>query len=799
MRRRRDPVEALKAALGRRLLLAKAVLLWESLWPALWPATGVAGLFVAVSLLDAWAYLPGWAHLAGLCLFGLAFAAGLVRGSRQLRLPNEAAARRRLEQASGLPHRPLAALADRPAGDPAHPAALGLWRLHLERTVATARRLKVGVPAPGLPRKDPLALRAAVLMLVVLGMAMSGPDMGVRLARALAPDLASLGPAAPSELTLWVTPPEYTGVAPLLLDPKAPTTEAVRIPEGSTVLAQVRGGRGAPELLLDEKATPFSRLDEGGYQVTATIAQAQGIAVVQDGKELAAWPIAVIPDLPPAVAFNGPPAVTRRGALRLDYVARDDYGLAAVRAVVHRPKSSGKPLVLDVLLPRPGAGSAKQASFHDLTAHPWAGLSVTIRLVATDGIGQEGRSEAETTVLPQRVFTHPVARAIIEQRRLLATDPSKRGPVAAALSVLSQAPETFADDVTVYLALRAARGRLLYDRTPGAIDEVQQLLWDTALAIEEGPIALAETALREAQRALLEALAREAPDEEIERLLSALEEALDAFLEALVDETLRQPDIRALSEEDMLRLLRADDLKRLIEEARELIRGGARDAAQQLLAELQQILENLRAGGLAELLRSVGSQAEEVLNALRDLIERQQGLLDEAFRHAQGQGKPSDLPLAAAAQEDLRLALRSLIQRLQASGFEVPRGLSGAEEPMGQAAEALAQGQPRLALRPQTEALDRLQQGAQAMVNALLERLGRGALRDNLGFFGVPRDPLGRALYDGGLDDDGSVRVPDKASLQRSREILEELYRRASDPRRPPLEREYLERLLRRF
>ena len=43
------------------------------------------------------------------------------------------------------------------------------------------------------------------------------------------------------------------------------------------------------------------------------------------------------------------------------------------------------------------------------------------------------------------------------------------------------------------------------------------------------------------------------------------------------------------------------------------------------------------------------------------------------------------------------------------------------------------------------------------------------------------------------------VKVPDEIDTQRAREILEAIRRRLSDPERPTVERDYLERLLDRF
>ena len=51
----------------------------------------------------------------------------------------------------------------------------------------------------------------------------------------------------------------------------------------------------------------------------------------------------------------------------------------------------------------------------------------------------------------------------------------------------------------------------------------------------------------------------------------------------------------------------------------------------------------------------------------------------------------------------------------------------------------------------------------------------------------------------GGQIDDRSVRIPDEADVQRARQILDELYRRAGEPWRSISERDYIDRLLRRF
>ena len=45
----------------------------------------------------------------------------------------------------------------------------------------------------------------------------------------------------------------------------------------------------------------------------------------------------------------------------------------------------------------------------------------------------------------------------------------------------------------------------------------------------------------------------------------------------------------------------------------------------------------------------------------------------------------------------------------------------------------------------------------------------------------------------------GEVRVPDRGERLRAREILDELRRRSGERHRPPVERDYIDRLLKMF
>ncbi len=115
--------------LAWRMRLARAALLWERVWPSAWPALCVLGIFAVLALFDLLPLLPGLAHAGLLAVLGFAFVAAIFWGLRRRAgspvWSDPVAARRRIELASGLTHRPLQALIDLPSG-PLDRAAAGL-------------------------------------------------------------------------------------------------------------------------------------------------------------------------------------------------------------------------------------------------------------------------------------------------------------------------------------------------------------------------------------------------------------------------------------------------------------------------------------------------------------------------------------------------------------------------------------------------------------------------------------------------------------------------------------------------
>ena len=817
------PNAAPERLLIRRLRLSRAALAWERLWPALWPLVCVAGIFVVTALFDLLSLLPGIGHAAVLCCFALAFAGAAIWGLRTLVWPDALAARRRVELNSGLAHRPLAALADRPSV-PLDNASATLWEAHRRRMAAALRQLRVGWPAAGLAGRDPWGLRAILAILLVVGAIDAGADWRERLIRAFTPSWGGGPPTAAASFDIWITPPDYTGLPPQFL--RADTAGTVHVATGSTLLAQIHGGRGVPHLSIDETASDFQAIDEHNFRIQAVLTKGQALSVSQSGATLGHWPIEIIPDNPPVAAFVEPPKGTPRAALRLEYQATDDYGVEAVKTVIRR--QGGKPDdKIEIELPLPGLHlkEARATSYQDLSPHPWAGLPVEITVVATDALGQTGESEPVRMDLPERAFTNPIARAIIDQRKELVKDPNSREAVAEILEDLNKRPALFHDDTVVYLALQLSALRLRQDDADAAVTAVVPLLWDTALRIEDGRMSLAERELRRLQQQLQDALAKGASDEEIDRLMRELSDSLNRYLQALAEDMQNHPSDDA-TPVDPSKVLTGRDLQKMLDRARELAKSGSQQQARELLSQLQDMLENLRTARPGDAHQRGASEAEQAMRGLRDLMQRQQQLLDKSFRaqrRQQGQGDQSapnsepgdspdgaqmgDLGDTAGEQDAVRHALGEMMRHLGDGLGDIPDPLGRAERAMRDATGALQRRAPGEAIGPQTEALDQLQQGARDFAKQLRENMAKGwgsPGDDETGTTGDhpdrgDRDPFGRPLSANGPYDQGDVTIPDQSILQKSRQILDELRRRAGERSRPTIELDYIERLLRRF
>jgi uncharacterized protein (TIGR02302 family) len=676
------PPSALDTKFARKVTASRWALLFERLWPRLWLILGVAGLFLFVSLLGIWPLLPEAAHLALLAAFALAGLAALLFAVR-VPFPTHEESVRRIERVSGIPHRPASSYEDTITANAEDPRTSAIWQAHRARLAAALARLRVGKPHPRTDRADPIALRALLLLGVVALAALVGDGASDRLRAAFR--LKSSVALASARLDAWVTPPSYTGRAPVMLADgaranalSAQKPKLIAVPERSVLIVRASGkGLGMLSLeVLPEGTTQRERVSakepEAGKTSGASneiselryeLRKSAEVRALASGSELARWTFYVTPDLAPKIALSKDPTRTKRGSLKLTYTAEDDYGVVSAEAKLKRTKAQEKPAdpakdwartnvlsgprpplerppAITLRLPRGETKETKEAqTYIDFGPHPYAGREVILTLEARDVAGNIGKSKPIRMVLPQRHFEKPLARAVIEQRAKLMDDPRYRGQVLRALDALTIEPDGFIDDVAVYLGLRMAYRTLEREDSRAGLKSVIDGLWELALRIEDGDLSESERALREAQDKLAEALERGAPDSEIDNLMQELREALSKYVEQLAKNAKDQMPPEGLDPNNQQ--LSQQDLERMMQNLEDMTKAGSREQAQQMLSQLRDLLERLQSGQMSQKEAQRGQMMMKKLDELGNIVGQQQRLMDDTYRENRRQAQRS--------------------------------------------------------------------------------------------------------------------------------------------------------------
>jgi uncharacterized protein (TIGR02302 family) len=294
------------------------------------------------------------------------------------------------------------------------------------------------------------------------------------------------------------------------------------------------------------------------------------------------------------------------------------------------------------------------------------------------------------------------------------------------------------------------------------------------------------------------------------------------------------------SDQDM-QMLSDQDLQEMLDRIEDLAQLGDREAAQELLSQLQQMLDNLQMAQPNQM-SPMDQQTMEMMNELAEMMREQQRLMDETFELNQGrrpgeeqQGESGQEPLSPEEFEELMRQLqegqgslaeqlRQLMEEMQQGmgqegeqgegqmgengeggqgaqpfdgpGQEMGRSLGRAGRAMGDASRSLGQGAPGDAYGHQGEALEALREGLQGMMQQMYANQPGMPGQQMGGRPNGQRDPLGRPQRTEGPDLGQNVKVPDEIDVERTRRILEAIRDRLGERFRPRYELDYLERLL---
>jgi hypothetical protein len=238
---------------------------------------------------------------------GLALAWSL-RPVFSVRVPDDAAALRRLELESGLKHRPATSWRDELADSRAGPESRALWQEHRARMAAMLSGLRAGWPRSPLLQRDPYALRAALALGLIAALALNVSQWRSRVADAIAAEPYSA--VAQTSLDAWIIPPSYTLKPPVLLTGAAAERRLARdgeimVPEASKLVVRLNGARN-PRLSLsgqlanggagDEIAAPEITSGGQGVHETEAVLERPVHARLTDGSRC--WPNGASPSFP---------------------------------------------------------------------------------------------------------------------------------------------------------------------------------------------------------------------------------------------------------------------------------------------------------------------------------------------------------------------------------------------------------------------------------------------------------------------------------------------------------------------
>lgn len=664
---------------------------------------------------------------------------------RAVRPPGPGKIDRRIEAASGFSHRPLAALADgRAAGDGA------IWAAHQALLSTQLARARAGFPAPLAAGADPLALRALLALLLLLGAITAGSQSATRLAQAFTlPAWPFPGPI----IQAWVTPPDYTGAAPVLLAPG----QRVTVLQGSTLSVIVDGTQAA--IRYGGQNLPGHKLGDASRRADTVITASGVLRIGPWWHLLADFPVIAVPPEAPKISWRE--IGVRDGQLELGWHVQDAYGLAALQARLSPPKMPGAMAQSLALPAQTGDGQAVL----EAGASPYAGARVVLVLAATNTAGVAASSAPLELDLPPLDLHDATARQIARARYNLALAPGAATRIGTMLLGLARAPPSripAAADVPLAALGAALRGQEI---SAGA---AENLLFELIQRIEAGPAYASARALAQASQALLRELAGGKADAgTLQNLLAQLQAALAAHLAAMGPDQAGTPgqkfDLSALNQ--LAQHIAADEQAGRMAQAA---------AGMRQLQDMLRALRNARPMTAAEAERA--AEASQAAGDLAALVRGQAGLLDQT---AQGSA-------TADAQAVLQQQLGATARRLAAAGMPDLPGMQGAARAMQAARGALAQAHNGAAATAETGAIQAMQQAAAALQARARPGLELGGMnaggQDETG-------PLGTV---------GDYRMPalNQATPNAADEIEQEILRLDADPALPQGTHDYLRRLL---
>jgi hypothetical protein len=539
------------------------------------------------------------------------------------------------------------------------------------------------------------------------------------------------GRAASPRVTVWITPPDYTGRPPEIIASPSGDKQAngvLELLKGSSISVHTPGKGEKPTLQVNGSFYELEEDGHGDYGLTKEIEKGSSIALSRGWLSLGFWRVSIKKDNPPRIEFTATPSASERKTVRISYKASDDLAVKKITLVITPTGHSAlvRDKAVELPLPAPEVPKIEETLFPDLTSNFLAGTPVVLQLRAEDGAGNQGFSEKIPMVLPERKFAHPLAQTLIEERKqlLFHDDPKQRNEAAGVMAGIAHQRAYYGDDPVVLLALRTGAMRLALNSSTDSLAAAVNLMWNAAVRIEEGGIGLKAASLRQAQFDLGAAIDQNMPLDEIDSRIDTLSMCLGRYLdEAATQLNRKSPETVSLQLSYKEQILTPGDLLRSVQAMHDLAAQHAFDKMRMKLGQIQQIMENVH----PQPVKLTPQQKAAVLQfqLLKKLVEAQQILIDDTLR-------ASRLGPNLEAGKRLAVKQRQLLKKLQTLLGSVERkssALMNAAAAMRDAADQLEQKGVKEAIPKQEEALRFLRQGMVALLEGLPEDLGDGGRR----------------------------------------------------------------------
>ncbi len=828
------------------LLTLKRMVAFSALWlerlvlflwlPFLW-----CMFFVGLWLFDVPRTFGGWPAFFVSLVFICGLIALLYRGRGYFIRPSPHDVDRFLEVESKVRDRPLTGAKDILINTQKS-TTRALWSLRMRNLHAGSDALKFTMPRPILGVRDQYGLRFAILLFAIAGFIFAGSLRWERIETGLFPYAPVMQNQFATLLDIRIVPPDYTQMADIF----AQGDDVIEIPENSVIKISGQSRAGFLKLRVNNVKTPFKTETRGQYFYEGVMTEDSHIDLSQFGLSKLQYELEIIKDEAPAIVQKDDPAPLPDGPLRFHFMVYDDYGVETLYASMNiDPKMMqdapiGAPYFEERLVMSPDKEEFEIRPVFDLTGHPWAGLPVVFNFKVSDQTGQEGVLPPIEIILPERVFSHPVAQSLIAARKKLAWLPTAGyAGLSDDLFPILTRPDTFHDDMVVFLGLRSVISRLDYAMPSEEIARgIMDILWMLALRVEDGNMTMAARKMRNMQSALERALNNpNASQQELLTMMDSLKESMGDFFRELMR------DLQKMAGENTMDSLLPEDfdadaldignMAQMMDQLENAIRDGETQKAQELMAEMQRMMDQLDPSVIQPMPEDMKMMSKGV-DEIKELIERQEDLKAQTEQQANiiadtletlrlyQQFLPEGERMKTLNAEDGKLqrmaiadttghqveqdALRFVLGRLMLEAGEIldelPENLGLAEHEMRKSADALGENVPADSLPFQEQAIAYLKEAQEQLSQQLAARIKQTRFLTFGGGGAQKYDPLGRPYGEDEGDGSGygsEVKIPDKNERRRAQDILKKLRERSGEYNRPEEEREYLRRLLKQF